>query len=347
LLTETRRVNDNMSGEWKWTRLWCVGLLCLCLCLFSANVQTAAAQTPVPPADEPDTNLAIQQLRIQVMPEFDDPRVLVIIQGRLTASDTPFPLPITFRVPRGAQINQMAVMNVSTGATISQPFDAQPDPDDPRWTLVTYTLDNAHFFYEYYHDPLEGEADKQFTYTFSSPQPISDLLLEIQQPLTAVDFTLDPPPTVARFDEAMGFTYHQFNAGALAAGGEMTVAVNYTKTNPEPSLSREQMMGMQGSDEPSGMPVAAETGRTTSNTVPDWAFVLLGAVVLATVGGFIWKRTQAGSVPTTAAAPRVSAPPKVSELESVPGFCTQCGATLKTDANFCHVCGTPGRVDLE
>ncbi len=323
---------NNTSSEWIWTRLWYVGLLCLCLCLFSANVQTVAAQTPVPPADEPAANPTIQQLRIQVMPEFDDPRVLVIIQGRLTASDTAFPLPITFRVPRGAQINQMAVMNVSTGATTLQPFDAQPDPDDPRWTLVTYTLDSAHFFYEYYYDPLEGETDKQFTYAFRSPQPINDLLLEVQQPLTAINFTSDPPPTVARFDEALGFTYHQFNVGALVDGEEMTVAVNYTKTDPEPSLSREQMMGMQGNKEPSGMPVAAEASHTTDNIVPDWIFVLLGSVVLLTVGGFVWKRTQPANAFATS---------KVSKARSLSRFCTQCGATLKMNAHFCHVCGIP------
>jgi hypothetical protein len=329
-------MNDT-SGERSRVRLWCVGLLCLCLCAFGVNVQTVVAQTPVPPADEPAVDLGIQQLRIQVMPEFDDPRVLVIVQGRLTASDTSFPLPVTFRVPRGAQINQMAVMNVSTGATTSQTFDAQPDPDDPRWSRVTYTLDNAHFFYEYYYDPLEGETDKQFTYTFSSLQPVGDLLLEVQQPLTAADFTSDPPPTIARFDEALGFTYHQFNVGALAADEDMAVTVHYTKTDPEPSLSREQVMQMQGGGEPAEMPVATVSNHTTGNTVSVWVYVLLGAVALIVVSAFVWKRAQPATVPAKAAVPRASAPPAANSTSE---FCTQCGATLKPNARFCHVCGT-------
>ncbi len=325
------------SGNRSRARLWGAGVVCLCLWLFNINVWSAAAQTTLPPASETGTDPDIQQLRIQVMPEFDDPRVLVIIQGRLAASDTTFPVPVTFRVPRGAQINQMAVMDVATGATAPQSFDARPDPDDARWSLVTYTLDNAHFFYEYYYDPLAGGADKQFTYTFSSPQRVMELLLEVQQPLAATDFTLDPLPTIARFDEALGFTYHQFSVGALAAGEEMAVDVSYTKTDSMPSVSREEVIAMQMPEAPPEMPVTAGTGEA-NGAMPAWLLVLLGAVILISVGGIIWYRSQPGRVSPVPVAERATKAPKVAP--SVTGFCSVCGATFKPDARYCHVCGT-------
>ena len=340
MVTEIKWSNITINEQLR-TGLGVVGFLSLCLCLLAVNVPTVAAQTPVPPAGESDADLAIQQLRIQVLPEFDNPRVLVVVQGRLAASDITFPLPVTFRVPRGAQINQMAVMDVSTGATTSQSFDAQPDPDDSRWSLVSYALDNAHFFYEYYYDPIEGETNKQFTYAFSSLQPVMDFSLEVQQPLAATNFTLDPPPTIARFDEAFGFTYHQFNIGSITADDEVTVAVSYTKTDPDPSLSREQVMGMQGSVDPPEMPAAAETSHATSSTVPTWTFVMLGAVILVSIGAFAWYRSQPAAVSPVTVAPRASKAHESSE------FCTQCGATLKTNARFCHVCGTPCKGNLE
>ena len=42
-------------------------------------------------------DVRIQQMRVQVMPEFDDPRVLVIVQGRLAVSPDDLPVMITFR----------------------------------------------------------------------------------------------------------------------------------------------------------------------------------------------------------------------------------------------------------
>ncbi len=302
--------------RWLWGSL----VWMLVLSVLTVAGRPAAAQTPA--------DLRIRQLRVQVMPEFDDPRVLVIVQGRLADPAAGFPLTVTFRLPRGAQINQMATMNMASGSTVSHPYDAQPDPEDDRWSLVTYELENAHFFYEYYYDPLVGDPDKTFTFVCSSVYPIDDLLLEVQEPRAVADFTLEPPPTVARFDERFDLTYHQFNLGALAADEETAVAVSYTKTDPAPSVSREEMMGLQGgvgTDSPTG---AAQMARTTR--LPAWAFLLLGGLALGLAGGFIWSRTQPG----------VALPEgRGISADEIP-FCPQCGAMLKPDARFCHVCGT-------
>lgn len=324
------RLMSKSNGRQARVQLWWAGLLlCLGACLFGMNAQAVAAQTVVPPGGESDVDLTVQQLRIQVMPEFDDPRVLVIVQGRLAVSTEDLPVSATFRLPRGAQINQMASIDMETGATTAQFYDAQPDPDDSRWSLVTYSLDNAHFFYEYYYDPIVGEVDKQFAFTFSSLQPIINLLLEVQQPLAATNFTLTPASTIARFDEAFGFTYHQFSVGALEANEDTEVTVSYTKTDPEPSLSREELMAMQAGDTPSEAPAMAETGRAGSST-STWISGLLVAAAVVLAAGFVWYRSRPGAAPRTRPVSR-----KVVSSES----CVHCGAKLKANARFCHVCG--------
>jgi hypothetical protein len=283
------------------------------------------------------SSLSIQQLRVQVMPEFDDPRVLVIAQGRLSTPDTGFPLEVTFRVPQGAQINQMAVMNMTTGGTRPQPFDVQPDEGDSRWSLVTYTLDNAHFFYEYYYNPLGRGSDKLFTFALNSLQPITDLLLEIQQPLAARQFALGTAPASTRFDEVLGFTYHQFPVGALAAGADTGVEISYIKTDPVPSLSRDQvvMLGMQGGESTTELLSPGVVDRQPGSAVPIWIFVLLGAVTSAGLALVVWVRARQDSA-TLAPA-----------LEASRGsFCFGCGTPLKLDAQFCHHCGMPSRVAL-
>lgn len=277
------------------------------------------------------TDVTIQQLRIQVMPEFDDPRLLVIIQGRLNAPADTFPRPVTFLVPRGSQINQMATMNVTTGETVPQAYNALPSPTDNRWTEVTYTLDSAHFFYEYYDQAPAGTTDKQFNWLFTSPFPITDLLIEIQQPLKATNFSLEPAAPTTRLDNQFGFTYHQFAIGSLAASDEWAVQATYQKSDPAPSISRDQLnnAGQTVSISPTETTTttAAPAGTSTSPTPLTTATGLLaGLVGLAIIIRLVWLRRQTQPLPTVSQSPSAK-------------FCSYCGIPLKENSKFCHACG--------
>ncbi len=307
------------AGRRWWTQAWvCVFVACFCSPVAALAMTPGAAQGPV----------QIQQLRVQVMPEFDDPRVLVIVQGRLAETDLTFPLDLTFRLPREAQINQMATMDIVSGGTTSQPFESAPDPEDARGLLVTYSLDNAHFFYEYYYDPIVGEVDKHFDFAFSSLYPVQNLLLEVQQPRTASNFGLVPPAAGTRTDDSLGLAYHQINVGPLAAGAETTLTVSYAKADPLPSISREQVMGMQ-------MPPAAAENQGAGRSLEWWPVALAAAVALGVLAGFTWRRS--GSDDESGPWP---------EIESG-GVCPHCGTVPRADARFCHICGSPWKAGLE
>ncbi|MFZ5916663.1 MAG: zinc ribbon domain-containing protein [Chloroflexota bacterium] len=287
----------------------------LALWLFLASCHPVWAQ-------EPTAGPPIQRLRVQVMPEFDDPRVLVVVQGRFSVDEASLPLPVTFRLPRQAQINQMATMDMSTGSTASQPYQVQPDPDDERWSLVSYSVDNAHFFFEFYYDPIQGQVDKQFTFVFSSLQPVEDLALEVQQPLAATNLVLTPAPSGTRMDQAMGFTYHRLDVGALEAGGEVALATSYTKTDPAPSISHQDLAAMRQT-EPSNAMSSVTTAARSAAAIPTWVYVLFGGITLIAFAAFVWTRGQ--TIP-------VAVP--VQALH-----CVRCGAGLKEGALFCHSCG--------
>ena len=153
-------------------------VLVLCVLALWPSVTGAAFAQELPDPED----VRIQQLRVQVMPEFDDPRVLVIVQGRLAASVNDFPVTITFRLPQGAQINQMATVNMESAGTTMKPYETQPDPADARWQLVSYSLDGAHFLDEYYYDPIIGIVDKAFTYTLNSYHPVDDASVRSRSP---------------------------------------------------------------------------------------------------------------------------------------------------------------------
>ncbi len=310
--------------------------LCVVALWVAAGGVTVGAQEPAVPSEAPTgTDLQVRQMRIQVMPEFDDPRVLVIVQGRLVMPGADLSLPITFRLPRGAQINQMATLNMSTGGTNPQPYEVQSDPDDPRWLLVTYNLDNPHFFYEYYDDSLAGDLKKHFTFTFSSLQPVDELLLEVQQPREATDFGLDPAPTSLHLDQALSMAYHQIRVGTLAAGQEVSVGVSYTKVNPAPSMAQEKPLPQPAESRVSARP-AFNSAKLQKESVLGWVFVLLANAVLVTAGAYVWHRRR---------MVRMGVAPVLTG-EGAP-FCPRCGTAFKAGASFCHYCGASIKAALE
>ena len=296
-------------------------LLCLLVLWPAATGGAVFAQEPALPDD-----LHIQQLRVQVMPEFDDPRVLVIVQGRLAVSPNDLPVTITFRLPQGAQINQMATVNMQSAGTTLMPYETQPDPIDARWQLVTYSLDGAHFFYEYYYDPIVGNVDKAFTYTLNSYHPVDDASVEIQEPKAAEGFSTVPQAMASRLDQTLRLNYHQIALGALEAGQESSINVNYSKSDPDPSLTWEQVMALQEGKRPPE--TSGPAGAPTGLGIPTEVFVFVGGALLILIGSFVGYRLRLGE----------RAADEAGE-EEADLFCRMCGTTLKAEASYCHRCG--------
>jgi hypothetical protein len=261
------------------------------------------------------------------MPEFDNPRVLVVVQGRLTDS-TSLPATVTFRLPMGASINQMAAMSMD-GGTIAQDYEALPDAADPRWLAVSYTLTNAHFFYEYYYDPLGSDANKEFSFELNSLYPVEDLLLEVQEPARASNFRLEPQPAGSRVDSSLGLTYHQLQVGRVAAGEDVSIAVRYIKADPTPSLSWQQVMALEDAQAPSAPALAsAPAGAAQGSRAGSMLAALAGAALALLVLGVayaLWRSPR----PSPAAGP------------SRARACPVCGAPLRAGALFCYSCGAP------
>lgn len=292
-------------------------------------------------AQENDSQPAIQQMRIQIMPEYDDPRVLVIAQGRLDVPGGVYNGPVTFRIPAGAQINQMAVMDLDLGGPQFQPFDTKPDPTDPAWQLVTYTLTNPHFFYEYYYDLPGSGSQKQFTFSLNSLDDITVLSMEVQQPLKAESFSVEPATATSRSDTA-GFTYWQLPDQSVTGGQQIDLLVRYTKSDPNPSVARQTDGAVQMSGEVGTAVPEAEQSSTS------FIGLTIIGVALVIIFGFIRFRIRPSQEPVPAAvAPASQEPIRPAPLSAITEptqaprakFCTQCGQGISPDARFCPYCG--------
>jgi len=310
----------------RWTRIWLLlWMAALCMVLGGRVVE---AQEPMG-ADE----LRIQQLRVQVMPEFDDPRVLVMVQGRV-AGEVAYPVGITFRVPYGAQINQMATVSMGSAGTSGAEYERRGDPEDARWELVTYELEGPHFYYEYYYDPIVGEVDKAFTYILSSYHGVEDAAVEIQEPGAAEGFATEPEASGQRLDQRLRLNYYEIALGAMEAGEERAVTVRYRKVDPNPSLTWEQVMALQEGKRAPEVGVAEESPGTGQG-LPTEVVVFVGGALLILSGIGVGYRLQRG------------AGEESGEGEEQ---CRMCGTVLRGDAQYCHHCGAmvlQGRGTLE
>jgi len=302
--------------SWIQTCLWLL-LLVLWAVL---GVRGVLAQEPGDPND-----LRIQRLSVQVMPEFDDPRVLVMVQGRVEATGQEFPVAITFRVPYGAQINQMATVNMESAGATAAEYDRRRDPENARWELVTYELEGAHFFYEYYYDPIVGEVEKAFTYILSSYHSVGEATVQIQEPSEAEGFVTVPEAVERRVDQNLRLNYHEIPLGALAAGEERAVSVSYRKSDPNPSLTWEQVMALQEGKRPPEVK-AVEESTGSGMEIPTEVVVFVGGALLILGGIAVGFRLQRGGAGE-------------ERGEGEKQYCRMCGSVLKAEANYCHQCG--------
>jgi mono/diheme cytochrome c family protein len=308
----------------------------------------AAAQPPpstpskasVPPAD-----LAMARLRLSIWPEYDDPRVLVMLRGEMTPRQA-FPASITLPIPKGAEIIGAGMISEQNELLV---HPHQILPGDTQDTLQL-NLPVPRFFVEFYYNPFtKGGPEKRFVYRAPTTYPIELFEVDIQQPLKATAFTLDPAP-MERMTDSQGFTYHQYTYRDVGKGQSQTFSIAYTKTVATPSVSKQQ---------PASQPMEKARARADNTLVV--LSIFAGAIILFTGYAWLLQRSQRRHMPaTTTPAPSVSmsdilkalgqddaqlqgtvdASPTLPQTRVI-NFCANCGRQLFPDDHFCSGCGKP------
>lgn len=217
------------------------GLAALCLLWnpalphrpFGARSPVAAGAPAPPPASAPTPGApqpTFTALSMDIRPEHDDPRVLVIYRGTLSAQ-APLPYPLAFTIPAGAQVHAAAYRR--DGQLLAAQY--RTEPDDGR-TRVTFLTPEPDFQFEYYADLMSGRPRRTFAVQVAFPLPVEALEVSVEQPLRSTGFTLTPTP--ARTATGGGFTYYLYAEGRWPAGKVWSVRGTYRKEDDEPSLPR-------------------------------------------------------------------------------------------------------------
>ena len=297
-----------------------------------ASVQ---AQTPV----------EIDQLQVDIWPEFDRPEVLVIYHIIISANST-LPAQISMRIPRRANSPYNVAMKDVDGMLYNLQYDQTIEGD---WSKISFTAASTELQIEYY-DPsltIDGTT-RNFVYQWPGDYRVLNMNLRIQQPFNASNLQLTNG-TLKIANGALGddgLTYYSVPIdGMIEAGTTFDVPFSYTKPDAVLSSSQAPVQAVKTS-----------TGNATlgSSLTPANETLLIGlaAGAVLILIGFIWYLNQQRLMASAAMSnnrrrhsnvPKHGSGDPFSTGDTI--YCHQCGKRASTQDAFCRSCGTRLRSD--
>jgi hypothetical protein len=252
-------------------------------------------------------------VHLWVFPEYDDPRLLVMLQGEIVGVQAP--ATVRFLVPATAQMYSAGSMDAQ-GNYSGGPPDREPS-EIAGWDEISYEVTTNIFRVEYYDPIIFGLPDKTISYEFRWLFPISTLHVEVQEPRQSSNFSVSPEGSVS--SDEQGFVNHTYTYDNLDNEMLISYGITYTRSNTLPSLS---------------IPVD-----DLSSTLPIMTIVIILVVIVG--AGLFWIMK---SKPKTRAERKRAAHSKalrgLKGGKQVGGFyCSQCGRPLDSSSKFCQNCG--------
>lgn len=282
--------------------------------------QTAAQTEPV-----------INQMTIELWPDYDQPAVLVLITG-FFADGTPNPTEVTLPLPSGADIHVVAYFTENDVLT-DQGVDYSLGENS-----VTLSTPGTGFRLEYYL-PYEALGNQRnFNYTWQADLPVNELTFMIQEPIAATNFSVTP--TAVNVSDNNGLTYHTLPVQPVPAGTPYTVNLTYTLSSPQLTIeSQIPADGATNTTVPQTAPSSSPAASSTSflDTI-NWPLAVAGAGLLLIIVAVIWQIASSRSAKKRPAKPRRQAPAKTGKQAAK--YCHECGHPLQSGDKFCRECGT-------
>jgi len=291
------------------------GLLVAVLTILLQHLPSAAGSAA------PGT-VAIAMLRVDIWPEHDDPRVLVIYRGTLSP-DTPLPYTLAFSVPAAAVVHAAAYSR--DGQLFTAQYQTVRSGDQAQ---IAFAIPVPDFQFEYYVDVITPPPQRTFEVNIVFPLPVANLQVSVEQPLRASGFAL--APTAGSAAASGAFTYHLYADQAWPAGKPWRVRGTYRKEDTVPSLTSAPAVAQ---------PPAPTGGGRTLPLLLTAVVGLVAGIVGALLVGYL-RRSGAGRRPAQAAPPK--RPGRHNQTMDEAGrqrFCANCGKRAAPNDRFCSNCG--------
>lgn len=260
-------------------------------------------------------------VHLWIYPEYDDPRLLVMLEGQVIGIETP--ATVRFLVP------STAVMYSAGSIDTQGHYTGGPPHREPStvqgWDEISYEVTSRTFRVEYYDPIILGWPDKTISYEFRSLIPITSFHVLVQEPRQSSGFNVLPSGETS--SDNQGFTNHIYEYYDLDIDSSIQFNISYTKSSNLPSLSIED-------GEPSYIALIVTT--------------VIGVCIILGFGLFWILKSKPKNRAEKKRKYRNKSPniSKGRNNQSVI-FCSQCGKSLEKSARFCQYCGTKITSKLE
>ncbi len=297
----------------------------LLLLLFTAVIPVAAQ----------DEVTELDQMTVELWPDYDRPAMLVLLTGTLPATAT---LPATVSIPLPDDADIFAIARFTDEDVLIS--DVESTAADGRLTLTT---PGRTFRVEYYAPYTRDGRQTSFRFEWQSDLTIGGMAAVVQQPLAATDFTVVPTGDSSG-PRGDGLNYHQIAARPVAAGEPFTVEVTYTVDSPVLSAPAASLPAATATP-------AGATGGALGGLSPWWLLAIPAALALLAGAWYLGRQTGSGRArkPRPARAARPGGPrndnaPRGGNSGAngggASGFCHHCGQPAQPGDVFCRKCGT-------
>lgn len=148
--------------------------------------------------DASTKGLSIGRMKVAIMPEYDDPSVLAIYDGKFEEVST-YPIKTSFLIPKGSVISDACSLS-HEGQHFCQLYKTVNKGAQDEVSLL---LPYPNFYLSFHTPPFDVKVEKkEFDYLIKANHPIKTLEVDIQQPLRSTAFNISPPGGASASEKA-------------------------------------------------------------------------------------------------------------------------------------------------
>lgn len=227
-------------------------------------------------------DLSIGRMKVAVMPEYDDPSVLAIYDGKFEEASS-YPIKTSFLIPKGSVISDACSLS-HEGQHFCQLYKTVNKGEQDEVSLL---LPYPNFYLSFHTPRFDVKAEKkEFSYLIKANHPIKILEVDIQQPLRSTAFSITPPGGAIASEKSgtisviKGFNHFAYQFEGVSKGQVSAFKIDYIKSDPMPSVDI-KYTSMQT---PPSRTAPYETQRNIKTII----YMIFGTGVLAIIAVAVW-----------------------------------------------------------